>query len=198
MPGAACKPASGRLPGCDAERRHRPAGDLGIGPGRRSGISLIELLVALAIVATMAGAVLLAFPDLAGRTVETSAGRVQELLTLACERAERSGRDFGIAVGNDSLRFGPFVGGVWQPLADSPSEALRPRQLPEPLTLVLSVDGAELALADGLPDTPQLACLATGERTPFELALVDGTGTRVWQIRAAVTGAITGDSTDAR
>jgi type II secretory pathway pseudopilin PulG len=190
LPGAACKPASGRLPGCDAERRHRPAGDL--------GISLIELLVALAIVATMAGAVLLAFPDMAGRTVETSAGRVQELIVLACERAERSGRDFGIAIGNDSLRFGPFVDGVWQPLADSPSEALRPRQLPEPLTLALSVDGAELALADGSPDTPQLACLATGERTPFELALVDGHGTRVWQIQAAVTGAITGDSTDAR
>lgn len=187
-----------RLSGAGASRRLRPVPVRSTQAGRGSGVSLIELLVALAIVATMAGAVMLAFPDMAGRTVETSASRVQGLIALVCERAERSGRDFGIAVGRDSLHFGPFVGGVWQPLADSPNEVLRPRTLPRPLTMAVSVDGAELGLTDAPPDSPQLACLSTGERTPFELTLIDAQGARVWRIRGGATGSLVGERIDAR
>lgn len=159
------------------------------------GVSLIELLVALVIVAVLAGAVTLAFPDLTGRSLDAGAARVHGLIVLACERAERSGRDYGIAVGRDELRFGPFIGAVWQPLADSPGEALRTRTLPAPQSLELRVDGRALTVPDRAPDTPQLACSATGERTPFELDLrgdpVDHRQpVRYWRILARASGPI--------
>ncbi len=154
-----------------------------------AGLSLIELLVVLAIVAAMAGAAVLAFPDLGARGSEADARRVHGLIVLACERAERGGRDIGIAVGGNGLRFGPFVGAVWQPLPDSPSEALRPRRFSTATTLSLRLDGRASALPDEPPEAPQLACLSIGERTPFEL-LVRGEGGLAWRIRAGAFGAI--------
>lgn len=173
---------------------------------RRSdtGLSLIELLIALAIVGVMVGAVVIAFPDLTGRGLDTSAARLHRLIELACERAERSGRDFGIEIRRDGLRFGPFIDGRWQPVPEHSSEALRPRRLPEGQRLDLRIDGIALSLAEGSADgadpTPQIACLATGERAPFELRLssdTDSTERRAWRIHADPVGPIRLEPTDA-
>src|SRR3546814_19536228 len=59
------------------------------------GITLIELLVALVIVAVLSAAAVLAIPDFGARRAEVTAERFTALLGRACERAEVSGRDMG-------------------------------------------------------------------------------------------------------
>ena len=181
--------AAGTIERRQAPARCRRPGRVRPGASGSGGVSLIELLVAVAIVEVMAAAVVVAFPDLAGRSLEAGAARVRGLLELACERAERSGRDLGIAVAADALAFGPFIDSVWRPLPDDPGEALRPHRLASGQTLRLRRDGVAWALPDELPSTPQLACLASGERTPFELELRGPHGGG-WRIVAPANGAV--------
>lgn len=162
-----------------------------------SGFTLIELLVVVVILAALIGAVTLAFPDLGARRGDNAAARTEALLRLACERALASGRDVGIAVSRTGFAFGHFHAGRFQPVADSPAEALRPRRIDAAVTLALRVDGHALTLADELPAAPQLACLASGELTPFELALtLPGGATR--RLRGLPSGALAWEDDDAR
>lgn len=154
------------------------------------------MLVALAILATLAGAVVLAFPDLLGRGGENTAARLHTLIELACERAELAGRDIGIAVSAQGVAFGPFRDTVWEPLPDDPAEPLRPRRIDPPWRLSLRADGRPLALADALPEAPQLACLASGELTPFVLEL-HGPEQRRWRIEGQAGGRIERERLDA-
>lgn len=171
-------------------------------PGPRSpvpgpGFTLIELLVVVVILAALIGAATLAFPDLGARRGDNAAARVEALLRLACERALASGRDVGIAVSRTGFAFGHFRAGRFEPVADSPAEALRPRSIDAAVTLGLRVDGRALVLADDPPAAPQLACLASGELTPFvlELTLPDG-GTR--RLHGRPSGALAWEDDDAR
>ncbi|MBB5015895.1 GspH/FimT family pseudopilin [Rehaibacterium terrae] len=161
------------------------------------GFTLIELLVVVVILAALIGAVTLAFPDLGTRRGDNAAARVEALLRLACERALASGHDVGIAVSRSGFAFGHFRAGRFEPVADSPAEALRPRRLDEGTTLALQVDGRSLVLDALPPARPQLACLASGELTPFVLELsLPGGATR--RLRGYPSGALVWEGDDAR
>lgn len=164
--------------------------------GLAQGFSLIELLVGLVIISVLLGAVALAFPDTAARRSELAASRAQAWLQLACERAELTGRDVGIALSQQSLAFGNLQAGRWQPFPDSPAEALRPRVLDAEVSLSLAIDQRPLGLPGQLPDQPQLACLATGELTPFQLQL-DGPGNSRWRIHGEPDGRLRRERDDA-
>lgn len=189
--------------GCP-ERARRPRARRVPAGRRAAGFTLIEVLVSVVVLAVVAGAVVLALPDTGPRRLQRAADQAATLLAMACERAEASGRDVGIAVDRGGLAFGPFherggdaermaaeaVGASvddapdaaagrwsWRALPDDPAEALRPRRFPAGVTATLEVDGQPLALGEATPSTPQLACLAGGEYTPFVLALaLDGAG----------------------
>jgi prepilin-type N-terminal cleavage/methylation domain-containing protein len=165
-------------------------------PGVR-GLTLIELLVVLVILGVLVGAVTLAFPDLGARRGEQALARVRALVELACERAVLSGRDVGIAVAHDALAFGHFRDGRFEQIPDSVGEALRPRRIERGLWLSLSVDGRTLALSDALPVRPQLACLSSGELTPFFLELANRDGGR-WPRRAGASGRLDTEASDGR
>lgn len=164
---------------------------------RPSGFTLLELLVGMVIIGVLLGAVGLAFPDSAARRTELAAERALALLQLACERAQTTGRDIGIGIARQQLAFGPFSGRQWQRIADSPAEALRPRQLDAAVTLALRVDAREIAVADALPVLPQVACLASGEMTPFTLDII-GPPPSGWRVHASADGVLTREPGDAR
>lgn len=147
---------------------------------RGRGLSLIEQLVVLTILAVLTAGVLLVLPDTAARRSEREARRIAVLVGLACEQAAVSGRDVGIRVSTDALAFGRFEAGAFVPFAAGGNDPLRARPLPSGLHLRLWRDGIELPLADA--SAAQIACLAAGELTPFSLLLGDADG-HAWRLR---------------
>jgi len=133
------------------------------------GLSLVEVLVGLVILSVLLGAVVLAFPRSEARRAELESGRTLALLQLACERAELSGYDIGIAIGEHGLAFGPWRAEGWRPLANSPNEALRPRLLAAGQHYSLRIDARDVALPDLTPAMPQFACAADGMLPAFTL-----------------------------
>lgn len=164
--------------------------------GPPAGFTLIEVLVVLAIVAAIAGALVLVFPDLGERRADTESARLQGLLDLACERAAMTGRDVGIALASRQLAFGHFGPEGFEPMPAGSSEALRRRDLAANVSLVARVDGQALRLGDSLPARPQLACLASGERVPFEITVFEGERP-LWKLAAGTGGEISRERIDA-
>ena len=166
-------------------------------PSRRRppGFTLLEVLVVLAIVAVLASLAVLSTGGLASRGSERAAARAEALLRLACERAAATGRDVGIAVVEDGLRFGYLLPEGFRAVGNDPADPLRPRDLGGELQLSLVREGEPLALSDDPPGAAQLACLASGEMTPFEL-LVGAAGHR-WRIVGRMDGSIARERDDA-
>lgn len=166
------------------------------------GITLIELLVALVIVAVLSAAAVLAMPDFGARRGEVAAERVAALLGMACERAMVTGRDMGVVIDVDRMGFGSFAQGVFTPLPDDAAEPLRTRRLPAGFSLGLRLDGRDIDLNDidlDRDETPRarIACQASGELTPFELLLVRDSLPR-WRITGAPSGRIERERVDAQ
>lgn len=173
-----------------------------VGLNTQRGITLIELLVALVIVAVLSAAAVLAMPDFAARRGEVAAERVAALLGMACERAMVTGRDMGVVIDVDRMGFGSFAQGVFTPLPDDAAEPLRTRRLPAGFSLGLRLDGRDIDLNDidlDRDETPRarIACQASGELTPFELLLVRD-GLPRWRITGAPSGRIERERVDAQ
>lgn len=165
-------------------------------PRPRAGFTLIEVLVVMAIVAAIAGALVIVFPDLGERRADTESARLQGLMDLACERAAMTGRDVGIALARQHLAFGHFGVDGFEPMPATSAEPLRQRTLPDNVSLALRVEGRSLQLREDLPERPQLACLASGERVPFRITVSEGQRP-LWTLTAGVAGAISRERVDA-
>jgi type II secretory pathway pseudopilin PulG len=146
------------------------------------------LLVGMAIASVMLGAATLAFPRSDARRADQAVARAQALVELACERAELGGRDIGIVVERQRIAFASLQDGGWQPIVDSPQEALRPRMLDKAVTLALRVD-APLPLPSQPETAVQVACMASGELTPFTLYL-SGPGRQRRSLRGDGSGSV--------
>ena len=164
--------------------------------GSRRGFTLLEVLVVMAIVAVVASLAVLSTGGLASRRSDRAAERAQALVELACDRALATGRDVGMAVLPEGLRFGYLVPQGFQPIRDDPADPLRPRALGEGLRLTLWRDGEPLQLAEDPPGSAQVACLASGELTPFEL-LVEDQDSR-WRLRGSLDGTLSRERVDGR
>ena len=141
-----------------------------IPPAARSrGVSLLELLVAVAILAVVTAGAALAIAN-AGpeRRLEREARRLAALVELACERAQLTGREHGVHLSRAGYGFGFATPIGWRVLTDG---ELRPRLLDPPMALAASRDDVPLELDAGTPVEPQVVCLASGELTPFEATL---------------------------
>lgn len=160
------------------------------------GITLIELLVALVIVAVLSAAAVLAIPDFAARRGEVAAERVAALLGMACERAMVTGRDMGVVINTGSMGFGSFTQGVFTLLPDDAAEPLRMRGMPAGFSLALRLDGHDIDLARDETSRARIACQANGELTPFEL-LLERDGAPRWRITGTPSGRIERERIDA-
>ena len=157
--------------------------------GRASGFTLIEILVAVGIVAiVMTVAVLnLSLTD-DDRELRREARRFMSLVELAQDDAMLQGREFGLELMLDSYRFIEY-----DPIANQWSEIfgddhLRLRQLPEQMVFELFLEDRQISLdveAAEMQDnddnasfrgidhyTPHILIFSSGDRTPFELRIV--------------------------
>ena len=124
----------------------------------RSGFTLVELLMTVAIIGLAAGAVVLAVPD-PRPSVSQDAERFAARLSRAREEAVLTNRPVGVEATPTGYGFSTFDGAGWSPLTDGPfgSEAwsegvslspagstrivFDPTGVAEPATLTLSRDG---------------------------------------------------------
>lgn len=136
---------------------------------RRAGFTLIEVLVALVILATMAGVLVISLPGFDQRRAEREADRMAALLMLACEQAELSGRDIGLHLSATGYGFSLSDREAWLPYPEGHRFGLR------------FTEGVALALPDlvlpPVPDyeaPPQVICWPSGELSELDVRVVQG------------------------
>ncbi|MGQ0697578.1 MAG: type II secretion system minor pseudopilin GspH [Panacagrimonas sp.] len=166
---------------------------------RSAGFTLVELLVVIVIIGVLASMVSL---SIGGRAVDdrmqSESRRLEELIRLASDEAQAKGLELGFRQTLEGFEFLSVDGttGEWAAFDEG---LFRPRQVPEPFTLELRIDGrvikpvkvAEKKEAEGEKDgkekkffdneaskkaddeknEPQVLILSTGEMTAFTLDL---------------------------
>ena len=142
---------------------------------RQLGFTLIELMVVLFIMATMAGFALLALGD-AGRgdKLKAEATRLHDAMQLASEEAEMRGNAIGASIESGEYRFSIRMDNQWQALDRDP--ILHSHDLPAGMQLTLDKpDRAATQMNDTRP--PDLIFYTSGESTAFQIGLSDSEGT---------------------
>jgi general secretion pathway protein H len=136
-------------------------------PARQSAFTLLELLVVMAIIGTMA-AVLVPrmLPDSGDRLVRDESQRLLHLMRLAGEDAILRNQPIGVYFSRNDYHFMRRGSDGWHDIDDD--ELYRTRKLPEGVELELMVEGGPSRQGK---DTPQVLFLSTGEITPMEIVL---------------------------
>lgn len=144
-----------------------------------SGFTLLEVLVALAVIAVVSALLIPAIvrqsPE---RQLETEVDRLRRVMDLMCERAELDGRILGLAIANSSYAV-QIPGKILpEPDKETPWEGLQgavwgAHTLPKGMTLSLQTGSrSELAvLTDELPTKPQLPCAGQIDLPEFALSV---------------------------
>lgn len=139
-------------------------------PERRvGGFTLIELMVALVIVATLTGLATVSLSVATDARIDTSARRLLGALRSAQQTAVLRGLDLGVRVQADRIDFLQAREGRWT--TPPPDLRLAPLARPDHLRWRLEIDGREDPLLHGGDGRPQLLLLSSGELTPFRLHL---------------------------
>lgn len=152
------------------------------------GFSLIEVLVAVAIVALMAAAVSLSVGSAgASRAAEREAQRLAQLVEHACERASLTGRPHGLHLADVRYSFSVWDGNRFVFIN---RDELRQRELPTGLRFELGAVGAGVTLGEKFAEKPQVVCWPSGEITPFTLDIAVAPRQSLYRVDAAVDGTL--------
>jgi general secretion pathway protein H len=149
---------------------------------RRSGFTLLEILIVLTILAVLTGSVVLSFTG--GESEQALKGAAERLalrVELARQRSLARNREWGIYVERDAYRFAEFDPdqGIWVEQSGRPFDQ---NDLPDFVELLL-----ELGEFDALPfseadDLPQVIIFSSGEITPFTIVLQPEWKAEPWHI----------------
>lgn len=152
---------------------------------RDRGFSLLEILVVVAVIAIVSGALLLsARGGGSDRIVEAEARRLSRVIELLCDSAVIEGRYTAIGYAARHYAGYRYENDGWRTIrAHGPAEEYR---LPEGLGLRELKAGEPLPSA--LPVKPQILCAPTGDFGPIELVLAPEGANVGWQLQQDATG----------
>jgi general secretion pathway protein H len=167
---------------------------------RCAGFSLLELMVVVAIIGVMAGALVLS-SGLGNeeRLQEREAYRLSGLIELLREEALMQNRDFGLEFTENGYRFlqYDYVQLRWLPPLNE--RLFLDYELPdERLSLELALEGRYITLDPEFEDAPeddadaepQLLVLSSGELTPFEIEFRFDDNEGRFQLSAEIDGTL--------
>lgn len=140
-----------------------------------SGFTLIELLVVVVIVGVLAAALVISIGGSSERQLANASDRFEALLGHACNQAELTGREIGVALSAGGYAFSRLDRDEWRSFGNDGE--LRARSWPTGMRVALTNADRTVALATPGHDTPQLVCFSSGEMTPFALVLALGDAT---------------------
>ncbi len=143
------------------------------------GFSLVEVMIVVAIIGLMAGAVVLSLPS-ESRNVQQAMSRTERAFVALSRDSVLSGRVVGLVLNRGGFETVQLTDDGWA--LDNSTLKFDARRW-EPLSLTsLEVDGVEVSIAaTGLE--PQIWFLPTGEHPAFEL-LFEGEGSRATLVAA--------------
>lgn len=184
------------------------------------GLTLMEILVVLVIVAVVTGFAVLATSSLGGDTPQEKAARhIAALIELASENAVMEGKQFGVEIQPHGYRFFRYANGSWRPIEKN--STFRQRDVDDNVVLRLNLQGHRITLpqpvtsmmavglpgpasrlpaevgSDGGEDTqktrgpkPQILALSSGELTPFRLEVAGSGNDASYRVRGHMSGKI--------
>jgi general secretion pathway protein H len=146
------------------------------------GFTMIEVLVVLVIIASMAGLLVINFRDSPEQRLRREADNLAALLNVAADEAVMRGTELGLAIDTAGYRFVYFDAEKkqWLPVAES---ALSEHVFPETVSVSIELDGEHIdeqtlqrvrelsARSQDERLRPTLLLLSSGEVTPFSLTL---------------------------
>lgn len=135
---------------------------------RQRGYTLLEILVVVAVIAILSGALLLSARGAGSdRQIEDEARRLHRVLQLLCDEAVVEGRFAGLGYSAKAYAGFELTPQGWQTTKrDGP---LKPHDLANGLKLVDAA--ADEPLPPTLPEKPQLLCAPTGDIGEHDLVL---------------------------
>lgn len=144
------------------------------------GFTLIEVVVVLFIMATVAGFALLALGD-AGRgdKLKAEATRLHDAMQLASEEAQMRGSAIGASIAPEDYRFSVRVDNHWRPLDQD--SILRTHRLAAGMRLSLEKPAPAASQSNGSRQ-PDVVFYTSGESTPFAIGLADSDGTGRYKV----------------
>jgi len=111
------------------------------------GFTLIEILVVLVIIGIIVAAVTIAVGTLGrDREAEDQAKRLWAVITQVKEESELTGRNIGVLVDRTGYEFLQFDAKKWLWVAVEEDDLLSTRELPQGLTIRLTLEGREVVL----------------------------------------------------
>lgn len=149
---------------------------------RRAGFTLIEVLVALVIIATLVGVIAVSLPGFDDRRAVREAERFEALLALVCEQAELSGREIGIHLARHGYGFSIGDRDRWLPYPVGHRFEAREVQ-----GVALTTPTRPLPDIVEFEDAPQASCWPTGELSAMDLRF-EHEGRERLRVRTLVDG----------
>lgn len=137
-----------------------------------SGFTLIEILVTIVIISIVLGIALLNIDvDNFDSRLKQEVGRMARMMELADQQAIYESRELGLLIDDDGYSYYVYNDNKkWEPVEDN---LLRPRETPEDMEIIVSIDGLESRLSNiATKDIiPQIIFSSSGEWTTFELLI---------------------------